>query len=178
MLREATGAARDLTAGPRYSAPRLLVDLLAIVGLAWLSETVGNPVLTGLVVVFIGAAPLHDVLVHGHEAMHGNASRNPWVNAFILWFTHALVGISGRAHRSFHFDHHRFVGSDRDPEHRIHGTVDGRTTCMGAFRVVARDPVDFRRGMDSLSGVCRQHLQADPIPSTMPCNAANPTTAC
>ena len=137
VLREATGAARDLTAGPRYSAPRLLVDLLAIVGLAWLSETVGNPVLTGLVVVFIGAAPLHDVLVHGHEAMHGNASRNPWVNAFILWFTHALVGISGRAHRSFHFDHHRFVGSDRDPEHRIHGTVDGRTTWMGAFRVVA-----------------------------------------
>ena len=28
---------------------------------------------------------------------------------------------------------------------------------------VAVDSVDFRRGMDSLSGVCRQHLQADPL---------------
>jgi fatty acid desaturase len=137
VLEAAGRAGRDLTQGPRWSLLRVALDLGLMVGLAMLSESVGNPLLTAVVVFLIGAIPLHDLLVHGHEAMHGNASRDPRLNAFMLWFTHALVGISGRAHRSFHFDHHRFVGTPRDPEHRIHGAIEGRTTWLGALRVVA-----------------------------------------
>jgi fatty acid desaturase len=136
-LQMAGHAARDLTQGPRWSLLRIGVDLALMAGLAALSEGVAHPALTALIVAFIGAVPLHDLLVHGHEAMHGNASRDARLNAAVLWFTHALVGISGRAHRSFHFDHHRFVGTPRDPEHRIHGAIEGRTTWRGAFRVVA-----------------------------------------
>lgn len=137
VVRRAMAAGRGLVDGPRYSGLRVAVDLGLMVGAAGLAETLGHPLAKGAAVLFIGAIPLHDLLVHGHEAMHGNASRSRRLNAFLLWFTHALVGISGRAHRSFHFDHHRFVGTERDPEHRIHGTIDGRTTWSGAFRVVA-----------------------------------------
>ncbi len=107
-----------------------------IAGAAGLAEWVGHPIWIALTALWIGAFPLHDVLVMGHEAMHGNASRNRGVNGFVLWLSHALVGISGRAHRAFHFDHHRFVGGPKDPELRIHGAVEGRTTWRGLLRIV------------------------------------------
>ncbi|MEZ4316387.1 MAG: fatty acid desaturase [Myxococcota bacterium] len=134
---QVTEAARGLAAGGRYSLGRLGLDAILWVGLASVGEASGHPAVVLVCAFLIGAFPLHDVLVHGHEAMHGNASRHAGLNAAVLWATHALVGISGRAHRSFHFDHHRFVGTDRDPEHRIHGAVGGRTTWRGLLRIVA-----------------------------------------
>ena len=133
MLEEVRQASQGLTAGARWSVPRLGVDLALIVGMAAAAEAVGHPVATGVAAVLIGAFPLHDVLVHGHEAIHGLASRDRRVNALILWVTHALVGISGRAHRAFHLDHHRFLGTAEDPERRVHG---GGGPIAGTLRVV------------------------------------------
>jgi fatty acid desaturase len=130
-------AARGLGDGPRYSVPRIGLDLVGWAAAVVAAEAVGHPVAIATAVALIGAFPLHDLLVHGHEAMHGNASRRRWLNGAVLWFTHALVGISGRAHRAFHFDHHRFVGTERDPEQRIHGELSGRSVFWGTLRVAA-----------------------------------------
>lgn len=126
--------ARGLERGTRWSAARVVLDVALVIGLAACSELVGHPAVTLLAILLIGAFPLHDVLVHGHEAIHGLASRSRRVNAALLWCTHALVGLSGRAHRAFHLDHHRFLGTADDPERRLHG--GGRHLIVGVIRIV------------------------------------------
>lgn len=132
MAQAAREAARGLERGPRWSVARVGVDLAIAVGLGAVAEIVDRGWVTAGVVLIIGAFPLHDVLVHGHEAIHGLASRSRGVNALVLWGTHALVGMSGRSHRAFHLDHHRFLGTDDDPERRIHGAGGW----LGPVRVV------------------------------------------
>jgi fatty acid desaturase len=62
---------------------------------------------------------MHDLLVHGHEGTHRLISRSRPLNEVFNWFTHALIGISGTAYRAFHLDHHRHLGTDRDPEETL-----------------------------------------------------------
>lgn len=133
--RRAAEAARHLGDGPRWSIPRLGLDLGLLIGSGAGAQAVGHPAVVVGVAVLAGAFPLHDVLVHGHEAIHGLASRDRRANAAVLWFTHALVGISGRAHRAFHLDHHRFLGTSDDPERRVHG---GGGPVLGPLRVLVR----------------------------------------
>lgn len=84
--------------------------------LASLAEAWGHGLGRALAVFLIGAVFLHDILVHGHEATHGLASRSPALNAAILWGVHALVFLSGSAYRAFHLEHHRKTHRDDDPE--------------------------------------------------------------
>lgn len=80
------------------------------------------PWLTPLAVLWIGAVPMHDLLVHGHEAVHRHIT-GARINEIACWLTHALSGISGTAYRAFHFDHHRYVHTPQDPEFRLLSSI-------------------------------------------------------
>lgn len=111
-------------AGSRYrSAPRILIDLGLWIGAAalalWIDRT-----WTMIVAAFvIGAFPLHDLLIHGHEATHDLVSRRSWINDGLGWFTLGLTGISLTAHREFHLEHHRAPHCARDPEFQLFDRV-------------------------------------------------------
>jgi fatty acid desaturase len=115
----------------------VLLDVVFIVGMAAVAEWSEHLVAKVCIAGLIGAFPFHDLLVHAHEAIHGNASRNRRVNAFMLWLPHALLGISGRAHRAFHLDHHREIGTDGDPEAAVHGASATRLPGVGILRITA-----------------------------------------
>ncbi len=101
----------------RYrSIPNIIRDLALWLTATWISELVNNPFLTVIAVGFIGAIPMHDLMVHGHEGVHGLICRKRSINEFFNWFNHALVGISGTAYRAFHLTHHRLAHTDQDPE--------------------------------------------------------------
>ncbi|MFT7522114.1 MAG: fatty acid desaturase [Kiritimatiellia bacterium] len=128
-------ARKALLAGPRWSLTRVALDLLAWFTLAAGAQMVGHPALVAVTVVFIGAVPLHDILVHGHEATHGNASKSPRINSLLLWFTHAIIGLSGRAYRSLHLDHHTYTHSEMDSEVRFLAPKTGRPTGWSYLRI-------------------------------------------
>jgi fatty acid desaturase len=121
-LREAT---RALAKAPYWAVGRILVDLVLWGGAAILALQAGAWWATGLAIAFIGALPLHDLLVHGHDGTHRMISRIRPLNEFFLWLTHAFSGISGTAYRAFHLDHHRFAQTDRDPEVRLIRRLSG-----------------------------------------------------
>jgi fatty acid desaturase len=106
-------------AGRLWSVPRIALDLAFWATAAALSRRADHPAVTALAVFFIGAVPMHDLLVHGHEGTHRHLARRPWLNELLTWFTHALVGLSGTAYRAFHLDHHRYAQTERDPEYRF-----------------------------------------------------------
>ena len=109
-------AVRRLAASRYRSVPRIVLDVGLWIGVAALALWVDRTWSTILAAVFIGAFPLHDLLIHGHEATHDLVSRRPLVNDGLGWFTLALAGISLTAHREFHLEHHRAPHCARDPE--------------------------------------------------------------
>jgi fatty acid desaturase len=121
-LRELT---LQLSRAPYWAIPRILIDLLLWVGAAVVAARVRTPAIQVLAIAFIGAVPLHDLLVHGHDSTHRLVSRTRMLNEFFLWLTHAWVGISGTAYRAFHLDHHRHTQTDRDPEVRLIRRLSG-----------------------------------------------------
>src|SRR5215510_13950107 len=77
------------------SVGRIALDLASWIGAALLAERIGSPWAVVLAIAWIGAASMHDLLVHGHEAVHGLLARNRALNDFFAWFLHAVVGLSG-----------------------------------------------------------------------------------
>jgi fatty acid desaturase len=147
---------KQLAAGPRRAGWHVLADLALIAGIGAAGHGLLaalpaiHPVLDGLVAggVLLGTAfaigfgPLHDVLVQGHDATHGLAAKNRRWNAFWLWFCHALVGISGRAYRAFHLDHHRETHTPDDPEAWFYDPANGRPGGWDCLRLTwATHPV-------------------------------------
>jgi fatty acid desaturase len=99
------------------------LDVAMWVAAAATAARVGRPWATALAVAFIGAAPMHDILFHGHEGAHGRIARTRWLNTLGTWAAHALFGLSGSGYRAFHLEHHRFTHTDRDPEYRLMNRV-------------------------------------------------------
>jgi fatty acid desaturase len=124
-MRELRERARQLSLAPYWAIPRIGLDLLLWVGAAVLAERVHTAAIQVVAVAFIGAVPLHDLLVHGHDSTHRLVSRVRKLNEFFLWLNHAWVGISGTAYRAFHLDHHRHAQTDRDPEVRLIRRLSG-----------------------------------------------------
>jgi fatty acid desaturase len=118
-------ALRMLARAPYWAVGRILLDLALWGGATALAIHAEMPWVTVLVIAFIGAVPLHDLLVHGHDGTHRLISRVRWLNEFFLWLNHAVTGISGTAYRAFHLDHHRFAQTDRDPEVRLIRRLSG-----------------------------------------------------
>src|SRR5438045_2349558 len=103
--------ARILAHSPYLAIPRISLDLGLWAGAIILATRWTSPWITLLAIAFIGAIPLHDLLVHGHDSTHRLVSRVRRLNEFFLWLNHAFVGISGTAYRTFHLDHHRYTQS-------------------------------------------------------------------
>ncbi len=110
------GQIGELTKAPYRSIHRIARDLAFWVAAAAMAETSGQPLAMAVAVAFIGAVPLHDLMVHGHEGVHGLISRNRKVNEFFNWLVHAIVGISASAYRWFHLTHHKTAQTEDDPE--------------------------------------------------------------
>lgn len=72
-----------------------------------------------LAIVVIGNRQ-HALGLMGHEGVHYLLHRHPRIND---WLAGALalwpIGNGVDSYRSFHFDHHRYLGTDRDPELQI-----------------------------------------------------------
>jgi fatty acid desaturase len=159
--------------GPYGGAvPRAIVDLVLMAGPALLAHAAHRPWATILAIGWIGAVPMHDLLVHGHDGVHRLLSRRRWLNEAATWATHALIGISGTAYRAFHLDHHRHLGTARDPEEQLLRRVSKRIpgwaylgvpllayVCVNSypFRVPAWRPARVRTARD-LVGVLFLHL--------------------
>jgi fatty acid desaturase len=118
-------AIRVLSRAPYWAVGRILVDLALWAGAAALALRVETLWATVAAIAFIGAIPLHDLLVHGHDGTHRMISRVRGVNELFLWLNHAVTGISGTAYRAFHLDHHRFARTERDPEVRLLRRLSG-----------------------------------------------------
>jgi fatty acid desaturase len=99
-----------------WSAPRLLLDVAAWTAAAAIAVKAERAWITVLVVAFIGAIPMHDILFHAHEGAHRRIARTRWLNELLTWLTHAAFGLSGAGYRHFHLAHHRYAHTERDPE--------------------------------------------------------------
>lgn len=103
-----------------WAIPRIIIDLVLWIGaLAIAVHSRHNSWAVVGAILCIGAIAMHDLLVQGHEGVHGMIARRQWVNEFFTWLTHAAVGFSGTAYQTFHLDHHRYVQTERDPEYRL-----------------------------------------------------------
>ena len=118
-------AIRILARAPYWAVGRILADLALWAGAVAFAVHANATWVNILAIAFIGAIPLHDLLVHGHDGTHRLISRIRPVNEFFLWLNHAVTGISGTAYRAFHLDHHRFAQTDRDPEVRLLRRLSG-----------------------------------------------------
>lgn len=108
--------ARRLAELPPHALPRIGADLLAWLVIAELATRIGHPAAIAAAAWGIGFFCQHDLLIFGHEAVHRLVSRSRVVNEVALVLIHALFGVSGTAHRRFHYAHHRWTHEDRDPE--------------------------------------------------------------
>ncbi|MEW6731057.1 MAG: fatty acid desaturase [Acidobacteriota bacterium] len=122
---EVVAIVRGLKAAKYRALSYITLDLIIWIGVAWLALKADHWWLTLPAVIFIGAVPMHNLLVYGHEGTHGLISRGQLVNAFFLWLIHALIGLSGTAYRVFHLTHHRYAHTDKDPEYRLLSSVIG-----------------------------------------------------
>ncbi|HEY4125023.1 MAG TPA: fatty acid desaturase [Rhizomicrobium sp.] len=78
---------------------------------------IGAVVVIVLAVIIIGTRQ-HAIMILAHDGSHGQVSRNRRLNDLLtnllsLW--PFGVGLSG--YRKFHFAHHRYMGTDADPEY-------------------------------------------------------------
>jgi fatty acid desaturase len=116
MTRQARTQFKGYAQGRLWSVPRIGLDLVFWAAAVAASLRVDAWWGTALAIAFIGAVPMHDLLVHGHEGTHRHLARNRMVNELFTWLVHALVGLSGTAYRAFHLAHHRHAQTARDPE--------------------------------------------------------------
>ena len=111
-------AARFRMIDPRWLLT-VMVDWLVIVVAFAIAGYVGSLLVYWIASLVIGNR-IHALGVMGHDGAHGNAARMPWLNDLltgVLIFWPAGLTVSG--YRRFHFAHHRFLGTARDPEQAI-----------------------------------------------------------
>lgn len=152
---------RDLT--PRWSAvwASLLAGhaglALCATAIVLLGRAAPGPVATTGLCVLGGAVfglCLHYLTTFLHEGAHynlapGRRASDMLTNAFVGIF----VGMDVKAYRKVHFDHHRFLGTTRDPERSYFAPLDLRFLLEGLtgvrlFRVLK----GYRRLIRSKSG--------------------------
>ena len=105
------------------SQPNDWISLITIV-LQWV--IIGGAITIGVIssnwaikilMMIIIATRQHVLLVLMHEAVHFRLHKskplNDWVSQFFLSFP---LGVSTRAYRNFHFAHHRYGYTDKDPQ--------------------------------------------------------------
>lgn len=98
---------------------RLALDWLIIAAFFWLSWRWHHPAIWIISAIVIGSRQ-HAIGILGHDGAHRLVCRNRFWNDFLtsifcLW----PLQIPLAGYRRFHFNHHRNVGTDQDPE-RLH----------------------------------------------------------
>lgn len=101
----------------------MAADAALWIGLAFAAH--GSTWRSLIAAALIGAGPMHDLLIFGHDGVHGSLSRNRLLNELGAFFTHALAFTSSTAHRAFHLEHHRYTHCERDPEFRLLSRLGG-----------------------------------------------------
>src|SRR5438128_1007331 len=105
------------------SIPKIIVDILLWASAGYLIYISSSWMAILALAFLIGAVPLHDLLVQGHEGSHGLISRIRWINELLGWLTLAPALISCAAHRAFHMRHHESPHGEGDPEYEFFNNV-------------------------------------------------------
>jgi|SRR5579859_502859 len=113
----------ELSDAPYRAIPKIVVDILLWFSGGYLIYISSNWIAILTLAFLIGAVPLHDLLVQGHEGSHGLISRVRWINELLGWLTLAPVLISCAAHRAFHMRHHESPHGEGDPEYEFFNRV-------------------------------------------------------
>lgn len=90
-----------------------------VFGLTWTMDY-GSPLL--YILILIQTHLYTGLFITAHDAMHGTVSRNRKINSFVGHVT-ALLFSYNFYNRLFpkHHEHHRFVGTDKDPDYHKGG---------------------------------------------------------
>lgn len=70
----------------------------------------GASFLPWYIAVLVIGTRQHALAILGHDGAHGHAPQ--WLTRLIFW----SIGVNLDRYRAFHFDHHKYLGTDRDPE--------------------------------------------------------------
>ncbi len=122
-------------------------DWLIIVAVFWIFAALGTPlVLVPIAALLIGARQ-HALGILGHDGAHFLAFRNRRWNDFftrVLTAWPLLVSIA-HGYRPWHFDHHRTLGTDADPElkYRRAGVYRDQPTWMKIAVLYVGDLLGF-----------------------------------
>ncbi len=95
---------------------RVTLEWLVIVGLFW-TLSASDHLMVGLLCIVLLGTRQHALEVLGHDATHGLVHRSRLINSILgdlLCFWPVFTSVGG--FRRFHFKHHRFCGTDDDPE--------------------------------------------------------------
>lgn len=91
-------------------------DYLCIIGAMIIAEMLDQLLFYGIALIVIGARQ-HALTLLGHDGAHKLVSKKSWMNEPLWRIFCAWVFVLGpNAYRQFHFKHHRYVGTDKDPE--------------------------------------------------------------
>jgi len=138
---------------PRYGVAWLHIGLgygglLAVLaGCGWL-QLRGVPgwltVPLGAVAAGYGLAYLHLFI---HEAAHFNLARDRGTNDRLAnLFVGLIVGMDIKRYRAVHFDHHRYLGTTRDPERTYFDALDWRFILQSLLGVRVLKVLRSRQG--------------------------------
>ncbi len=101
---------------PWRSLIHILIEWLAIMTIAWVSEQMHNIFFYFLASILIGAR-FHALAVLGHDGNHNLLFSQPWLNRIVvmnllLWPNAA----SASEFKAEHLLHHKYLSTDRDPD--------------------------------------------------------------
>lgn len=108
-----------LAAIDRRSLIALLLEWAVIIITIYLALRIGTwwSAVAAFVVV---STRQHALLILYHDAVHGHFARDPRINDFMV---NLFVGVPAllpvEVYRPLHIDHHRELGTDRDPERQL-----------------------------------------------------------
>ncbi len=115
----------------RYGKPifwrwliNILADWIVVIGVYWLMSWSNNNVsywlLPGIyfIAILVIGNRQHAISVMGHEGTHRLASQIRWFNDFVTdFFCWWPLGTGFKRFRLFHMEHHRYLGTELDPEY-------------------------------------------------------------
>jgi len=92
------------------------LNLLLIAGAFALPALWLNPLTLILSLLLLGGRQL-GMSVINHDCAHGVFFRTRWLNDFVgHWLAGGLINTSLYAYRTYHLKHHRFAGTEQDPD--------------------------------------------------------------
>lgn len=106
---------RALSKAENWRGALMLAGDYALIAAAF-ALAIWNPWLAPISVFILAGRQLALAIVM-HDSAHRAMFRTPWINDFVgNWLGGAAVGVPLRDYRPYHLDHHKYAGTDRDPD--------------------------------------------------------------